>query len=363
MKKYNDGSLKYNYTEHIGRDMWLREMYPLANMILSKVVSKIPWNKYRFEGSTLCQITIFDEDENESFELKDIRGFAEFSEHRYPYSIIGGTACELYGKMFPEIGNIHKIVDATADIDIRINLPLFTPEIELEVVLIMNNGEYTNINDHYTNWLFENIVKLFKKNIKYFDKSVFSLPNASDDYEILRADLSMVIGPLLVTRVLLSEQNMIKIQVSTQVNGISDHFIEFILLIESEERFDKLEQFVIFDSLIVQDPIKLFYKQLDALINRHKEDIEIDEYKHKFYNHCARVLYLTKLLIFLRQNNLIGKQPDNSKIILKNNDFNNLCKFFKKYDLHAKIKETIKILSENNPNKVKMNKSNVSFKK
>jgi hypothetical protein len=362
MKKYkNDGSLKYKYTENIERDMWLREMYPLANMILSKVVSKIPWNKYRFEGSTLCQFTMFDEDENESFEIKDIRGVAEFSEYRYPYSIIGGTACELYGKMFPEIGNIHNIVDATADIDIRINLPLFLPNNGGEGTLVMNIGEsYTNINDHYTNWLFENIVKLFKKNIKYFDKSVFSLPNASDDYEISRADLSMVIGPLLVTRVLLSEQNMIKIQVSTQVNGISDHFIEFILLIEHLESFDGLEAYVIFDSLIVQDPIKLFYKQIEALINRHKEDIEIDEHKYKFYNHCARVLYLTELLIFLRKNNLIGKYPDNSKIILKNNDFNKLCK---KYDLHDKIKETLKILSGINPNKVKMNKSGVSFKK
>jgi len=369
MKKYkNDGSVKYKYTENINRDIWLREMYPLANMILSKVVSKIPWKKYRFEGSTLCQFTLFDENENESVEIKNIRGQAEFSEYRYPYSIIGGTACELYGKMFPEIGDIYEIVDATADIDIRINLPLFIPEIESETdfALVMNIGDsYTEFNDHFTNWLFNEIVKLLKKNRKYFEKSEFSLPDERSDYEISRADLLMDVGPLLVTRVLLSEKNMIKIQVSTQVNGISDHFIEFILPIEHLESFGRLEPFVIFDSLIVQDPLKLFYSQIDALINRHKEDIEIDEDKHKFYNHCARLIYLTELLIFLRKNNMIDKQPDNTNIILKKTkDFNKLCKgIFENYDLHSKIIRTLKILSSPNPNKVKMNKSDVLFKK
>jgi hypothetical protein len=395
MKKYkNDGSVKYKYTKNMNRDMWLREMYPLANMILSKVVSKIPWKNYRFEGSTLCQFSMFDEDDNESVEIKNIRGQAEFSEDFFPYSIIGGTACELYGKMFPEIGDIYEIVDATADIDIVINLPLFTPEIEIEIeTLVTNIGDsYTELNNHFTNWLFDEIVKLFKKIIKYFEKSQFSLPNVNSDYELSRADLSMIVGPLLVTRVLLSEQNMIKIQVSTQVNNeISDHFIEFILKIpKTSDNYYLKESHVIFDSLIVQHPLKLFEKQIDALINR--QDIEIDEDKHKFYNHCARVIYLSELLIFLRKNNMIDRQsPDNITIFnRKNIDLNKLCKhvfknydrynkmigidreskktkgfkpIFENYDLHDKILTTLKILSSRNLNKDKMNKSGVSFKK
>jgi hypothetical protein len=347
-KRKDDGSMKYNYTENENRELWLTHIYPLGNMILSKIVSKIPWNTYRFEGYTLCEILT----EDETVVTTNLEGVADFSgvdefENYQPYYIFGGSACELYSKMYPEIGNIHNIVDPTSDIDVRIYSPTFKPFGDYsynDISLVMKDESYTKLNEHFTGWLFEEIVSLCDEVEHYFHESIFSVPDKMYDSDIVNADLITNVGPLLISRVLLNEDDMIKIQISTKIGEISDHFIEFVLPINNTLDFGGAQQktpIFRFESLFIQHPINLFFDQLKALVSRSK----IIDDKHKFYNHCARVLYLTELLQFLRINGIIERRQLNDKIL--RNNFDILCKPI--CGLDKKILQTIDLLSSKSP--------------
>ena len=162
---------------------------------------------------------------------------------------------------------------------------------------------YTKLNNNYTEWVFKKLVNLCIDIKKYFDTSIFSLPNIKDDFELNKSDIVEYIGPLLVTRVLLNDQNMIKIQVTTEVYGITDQLIEFIMSINenledggTKQLFyhNKPYEYKIPGSIIyIENPIKLFNHQLKGLEDRYSISIDENFYRYKFYNHCARIIYIS----------------------------------------------------------------------
>ena len=190
--------------------------------------------------------------------------------------------------------------------------------------------------------MFNEVVNICNNIKKYFNPIIFSLPDINDSEETMLSDLSENIGPMLITRSLFNEQNMIKIQVSTKIGDISDHFIEFVLplpelkiklggKIEIDNSIIKLE------NILIEEPIVLFKKQFEALTNRYNEDIDSNIYKHKFYNHCGRVLYISRLLIFMKKEKKLRRiTPHEFKKI-------NLEEKCKSYNININIEEELEL--------------------
>lgn len=361
--KYKSKSvrLKYNYTEDEKRNIWLENVYPLGFMLINKI-SNIPWNEYKFKGFTECIIHEEVNDE-EVIIQKELKGVAKLLQT--PYYIFGGAACELYAKIYPKVVDITDLVDPTSDIDIKILSPVFRPyknkNIIFELPMKKELG-YTKLNSDYTEWLFEKIVTLCIDIEKYFDRTIFSLPNKKDikrDYELINADIVDYIGPLLITRVLLNDRDMIKIQVTTKVYGIINHLVEFILSINENIEDGGIKQLLYYNkpykyktptsNIYIENPTKLFNHQLKGLEDRYSVSIEENLYKYKFYNHCARIIYMSYLLVYLKDNNIIKKLHRSevlkfNKYINGSKNLNEICKSFSKYNIQNVVTENIKLL-------------------
>lgn len=358
MKKKIDGkfSLPFRYTDDISRINLIEEIYPISNLLI-KSISNIPWEDYEFIGPTQCSIQ--DDEESDYFtEKKDnyenIFNFNIVSRLcKYPYYIFGGAACELYGKKYSKIKKIHDIVDPSADIDVRILSPCVFIEDNLNfniindvdiitdyinILTVYDNNKVSNLTEHYTEWIFDKVVEIIRKFSYEFNTSVCSLPNLEDDEETSIANLSESIGPILITRSYLFNDNAIKIQVSTKINGISQHFIEFVLII-SEENFKTKSSnrttYQKIDNVYVQDLHYLIENQYEAFISRF-EYVKTTPYLYKIYNHCTRILHLLKIYKYLKENN---KLSDVQKKFVRSSQLSkNLYTFYKL--LETKIRKT-----------------------
>ena len=357
-------SLKYKYTQDEERNIWLENIYPLGFMLINKI-SEIPWNKYSFKGYTECLIheEEDEEDEEEVIIKKNMEGKATLLDS--PYYVFGGAACEIYSKIYslPSIV-INDIVDPTSDIDIKIFSPVFSikngEEIIFDLVMMEKDG-YTQLNDHYTEWLFKQVFSVCVDIEKYFDTSIFSLPNKeniNESYELKNADMRDYIGPLLISRVLLREQKMIKIQVTTKVYEITNHMIEFVMSINQELEFGGIKQSyhykpyeykTPYSSIYVENPIQFFQNQLKALEDRYLIFSYENLYDYKLYNHCARIIYISYLLIYLKEMKLIKvlnptEVSGFKKYITGLKNLNDICKPFSKYDIQEIITTNIQTL-------------------
>ena len=334
--------LKFKYTDLRTRLVWIENLYPIGNAIVNEI-SKIKWNKYKYEGETLCE-KIYDEEKEEMYLL----GKGKLNDK--PYCFFGGVACELYSKFYPQVGNINDLVDPTSDIDVKISSPFFKPnEISYDYInlILIKENKYTDIIEHYTRWLFDEIVNICNNMKKYFNPIIFSLPDINDSEETILCDLSENIGTMLITRTLLNKQNMIKIQVSTKIGDISDHFIEFMLPLPSSRKLElggKIEinsSIIKLENILLEEPIFLLRKQFEALTNRYSEDIDSNIYKHKFYNHCGRVLYLSRLLKYMKNNNKLRRI---SPYEFKNFNLKGKCNFYNinmEQELELNIKDLL----------------------
>ena len=308
--KFDAGSdLNFRYTDDITRTHFIEELYPISNLLI-KSISKIPWKKYKFIGETECSIM----NEDESIEIFDVDIISCLS--KYPYYIFGGSACELYGKEYKDVVNIHDIVDPSADIDIRIQFPQIFKEDNPDFIykneeyniLITYENKVSKLTEHYTLWLFNEVVKMIQKNVLYFNNTVCSLPNLEDDHETEHANLSKAVGPILITRSYLFKDNAIKIQVSTKIDNESQHFIEFILIIDDGsinqviKKEDDIKQnenkYKKIDDVYVQNLDSLIDNQYEAFINRF--GMRSKTFLYKVYNHCTRILFLLRIYKYLK---------------------------------------------------------------
>jgi len=359
--KSRSTSLKYKYTQDKERNIWLENIYPLGFMLINKI-SEIPWHKYYYKGNTECIIHTEEEDE-EVIIKKNMNGKASLLDS--PYYIFGGAACEIYSKIYSLSSIvINDIVDPTSDIDIKIFSPVFTIKNEEEIIfdlVMMEKDGYTQLNDHYTEWLFNEVFLVCLDIEKYFDTSIFSLPNKeniNESYDIKNADMKDYVGPLLISRVLLPEQKMIKIQVTTKVYEITNHIIEFIMSINQDLEFGGIKQSyhykpyeykTPYSNIYIENPIKLFQSQLKALEERYLIFSYENLYDYKLYNHCARIIYISYLLIYLKEMKLIKvlnptEVSGFKKYITGLKNLNDICKPFSKYDIQEIITTNIQTL-------------------
>lgn len=314
-------NLKFQYTMHEGRGLWTEAMYPLANLVL-KNIKQIPWASYRFEGLTTLYTEIPQEDENLSPsaqwlaepKIEHIETHIIGTCQKIPYAIIGGAACELWNKAYPKVANLHKTTDPSADIDIELSPPTFQVDDTIlekygDISIVpLYSGYYSPFIDHYTRWIFQQVVALATRIAPYFGKQ-FTAPYKHDTPETQYSDRYEYVGPILVTRSLI--EDMIKIQMTTKLkSGYADHFLEFILPIDDfKNKYQSKPYFTpstiyMLDGLYIQNVYTLLERQLAGLKGR--MNIEVAN-RHKLINHYGRALYLTQLLEYTQQQR-IGPQ-------------------------------------------------------
>lgn len=321
----SNNSIKYIYTRNESRGEWIDTIYPYSKTILS-TLPKINWSSFRYDGNFILEVTDISENNNSTkFSIKprnensiiqhDIQGKLNYMVSA-PYEIFGGAACEIWGTKYPEIP-IRDYVDITGDIDVNVSLPIFIPDkkygndYEFKYIdakpLMLYEDKYTPYGNAFTLWLFNEVVRVFTEIAPVFNTKELAAPGIDEDSETAISDLNKTIGNLLITRIISENRDMIKIQVSTKVlPNIVNHIIEFIVL--KDGTFQAKTKYVIND-VYVQSIYNLLLDQAEGLSGRimgmrsgvYNDPIgapTIENYPHlyKFDNHCARLIYLAKLM-------------------------------------------------------------------
>lgn len=353
-------NLKFRYTTNPLRAGWTEAIYPLAPFFL-QIPAKIPWSSYVYEGPT--QISLMDLDAplpkllslnnndnnnknknkrkqtrvnvNTNINSNVLRSYSvKATPNVIPYSIFGGSACELYNNITRnssfKIDDLHKTTDPTGDMDVqlvKLNIELLYPQ-EIEPVekdfvrsVMMYDSKKGNLSavyDHYTSWLFDRIVELVTPISKQLPSPEFFPKVTQGNSELVNADKIQQVGNLLVTRGVTN--NMIKIQCGVGVNTpsgpIQDHIFEFVYAIDNIVKLDEDtnktpdnlqlniykmtvsvggKQFTLF----VQDPVTLLNGQTKGFVDRiHlRNNVAI---AHKLYNHYGRIVFCLQLLLWAR---------------------------------------------------------------
>jgi len=316
--------IKYIYTRDEKRGEWVDTIYPFSKIILS-TLPKINWSDFKYDGNFILEVTDISmnngstkfsmkKDENSTIQ-DDIQGTLE-NVKGAPYEIFGGAACELWGSKYTNIA-IRDYVDITGDIDVKVSLPIFLPDkkygndyefkfIDLKP-LIIHEGKYTPYGDAFTSWLFDEIVREFTKISPMFNIKELTPPRMDEDDETILGDLNTTTGNLLITRLIDENKDMVKIQVTTKIlPNIVNHIIEFIIL--KDGTFHSKTKYAIND-IYVQSIDNLLFDQVEGLTGRitgmrsgvYEDPIgapNIENYPdlYKFDNHCARLIYLAKLM-------------------------------------------------------------------
>jgi len=322
-------TIHYKYTKNLRRGQWVDTIYPYGQTLVS-ILPRIGWRDFRYTGPMIIQT-----DGNEDRVADNKRVFSirttETSPKIYktnghcvpptaaPYEVFGGAACELWGKKIPEIA-IHKYIDITGDIDVKVSLPTVVPDDVALRTLISLGGDdavkplmvyedaYTPYGDAYTHWLFDEIVAEVGRIAPQFNIKELRLPQRDENYETALGDLHAAVGNLLITRLLTENRSMIKIQISTTaLPDITNHIVEFI--VSPDGSFRSNTKFTV-DGIYVQGPIELLQGQVKGLTDRadgikntskerHLAAIENYPSFYKFDNHCARLIYIASLMKFL----------------------------------------------------------------
>ena len=319
----NDGvdAFKMRYKIPKKRLRWIEAIYPYSSEII-KHISKIPWKSYKYSGETLCDV--YDE---ETDNLRQVKKQIVWDEDKKGgnnafYNFFGGSACELYAKTYPKAGHIFNYVSPTADLDMQAYMP------DSEVYFKNNKeghwyykvfddkGNYTNITLHYTKWLFNKLVNICKKiHIRGLEP-----PDINDTDESKDADMFAIVNNILICRINQADDNMVKLQLIAKFNNDADHFAEFIIDANTDTRsnirsINTLDQIQFENFKVNVEPIKpLFLNQVNTMVKRFEgiknyKDREFKKNIYKVQNHCGRIIYLLKLILYLsKKENEIGKK-------------------------------------------------------
>jgi hypothetical protein len=304
------GSQKHRkrYIAHVGRELWTDTLYPLSGAILA-AFRQINWPAYQFAG--VSENSDWDPKADEPI-ITPMQMTATAGE--IPYAVLGGAACELYGRANPRGPPFWRYVEPTADMDVLVAYPRITQIQRGEYLAMIYNGDhFTALGDHYTRWLFAELIRVMTPLAILMDHIGLPLVrmNMEDDGETAAADIHVNVGNLLIARVPLPERNMIKLQVGASVsrggNRVCSHILELIFTIVSADPHAvdntdgriQAHRVTQLDGIYVDEIFKLLNAQFNALKDR------LDT-PTKVYNHYARVRYLLALIADLHRKGVIS---------------------------------------------------------
>ena len=306
-KRGGSSNLGFKYTRKPERVKWAETIYQYGMQIMT-IIPKFDWSGYKFEGESEIEISMPENDSTNY--IQNRKSLSEIKKSLLttilsdkPYSVVGGVACELLWNKYSKGPNLHNDVDPTGDIDIKIFLPKlieidgsnkFEDSTQLKLINNINNTlSYTKQGDHLSSWLFDQVVLQVKLIEPEIVNELFTIPELENTKETSIADKNTKVGKFLVTRIL--EPTMIKIQLTIKIGAIADHFMEFVIV---DEEMKGVRPSV--NGIIVENPQTLMFAQMKALFSRSQPNWIGRVSVHKVLNHCGRILYLAKLLSYLK---------------------------------------------------------------
>lgn len=323
----------FKYTTDPGRIVWNKRIFPYGEYFIS-ILQSIPYQEYEFRG----ELTLLEGRENDAGEIDYVQEtvpdvVANFLDNKgtyvKPYYYFGGTVYEILNMLFfkrnalgntvDSIPNLHDFVDPTGDLDII----AFFPDIQTELAKEYDdssfthtrssderpesNTSYNQLVDHYTRWLFNQVVAKFRAIPNRIFNEIFAESEPFDykaDHEASFADLQESVGNVWIVRTRVS--NMLKIQCIAKFEDTEpNHFIEFVFTVT--EIVDNASQDVVKPKLHlikkacdyvgefpVQSFLNLITDNVEAMTRRTL--LWKEEARHKYYNHVQRLKYLNNLL-------------------------------------------------------------------
>ncbi len=296
------------------------------------------------------------------------------------FYFFGGSVYELMNTLYrneADLPDLHSYVDPTGDLDIIVIPPTFntTDEYDLEEykvyffeslqpstnasniepqetqgcvdqsknynagnrvvheVVTRDSRRYNNFLDHFTSWIMDQFatnIKNMKKGTLFSSLFGNTVPfNLENDAEGRFADSVICIDNIKIVRSFLPYMSKIKIQLIAKFTGMtrSDHICEFLIHVPNnvDDYMGSLNQYtknhdsdyLILKGIPMSNFKELINGNMDAMKNRfgfYKDP----KYRHKFYNHVGRMLYLQK---FLKRKVNRHDEKDPKKITLKFNDY------------------------------------------
>jgi len=321
LKTVRDSEFKYTRDED--RIRWTKNAVPIGQYLIP-CIRNIPWLKYSFTGKTTLwaenpdHAESFNPHKNDKLESEssciseEIKIKAELSSE--PYYFFGGCVYEILNaivmgeRVHSNDINLRDYVDPTGDIDVRITAPYFIIDqpydYDFSSYLLTENGtRMTTFLDHYTDWVF-NQLKEQVQSMPLFEKlfentEAFEL--SEEPIEAAFANLSVRIGNLWLVRILEYQSKMVKIQLVVKfIDTKPNHILEIVLPIDTECTRPPLKNEIdsymsIINGIRIESFAKLIAGNISSMLER-KQYHNINESRHKFYNHIGRIQYLNKYL-------------------------------------------------------------------
>lgn len=307
----NVRNLRFRYTKDKDRIKWAQGVYPYARHFLN-LIRGIPFSAYSAHLSSYITEESRGSNSNEGFALNVKSRYAEKKGRaipkKYPYRLFGGAACEILNAAFPKAGRLHNFADPTADIDVMLDCPLFVVDepVEYDYMYNVYRDDLKKISplaEHYMNWVFDRVAERLPELARHFQGNAkFERPLAEETEETAEGLRFHSEGVFLLS-LLVSSENMIKIQITTKYAGVADHVVEFVLPSNEdlEVKDDSAKSSFVVDKsgLVIEEPLRLLGSQVQGLIDRQEigEDL-----KYKLINHYGRVMYLVNAIRWLVDN-------------------------------------------------------------
>lgn len=320
---------RFKYTFNVERKAWIKNLYPYADVFLD-VVRDINWNQYKYDG--IGEYKVYGENRYVEIACKS----GTVGAPNPVCNFVGGCVYELLNKLYPNV-NLHKYCDVTGDVDVALYPPGVTDYPDGSLLFLKANEEITSYYRHFTNWVFNHVVKNLNKRASQFSKM---FPNMVDfdinDYREVpdkhKLDTfgyqTAQVGKCQVVAFLNSDDTMFKIQAVMKIQdgsvSVIDHALEIIIPVpKNEDNYEfitsadpytrtandyntlKIQQ----ATYNVQTWSRLISDNLNAYIER-KPAFDSPKYRdviHKPINHIARLFYLYEL--FYKNRELMTSNP------------------------------------------------------
>jgi hypothetical protein len=305
----------FKYTFDKKRIIWIQNMYPYIDVFIN-TIRDIKWDEYNYDGV----ITVKTNDDN-SYQLHNC-----VNKTAPVYYFTGGCVYEILNKKYRNV-DLYSYCDPTGDIDVALYPPKLTEYEHGYCVFLDSENKIEPFYRHFTQWTFDEFVRLLKRNILDESKLDEMFPSMVsfdiDEYEEVPAQYKnpdfgyqlIQIGKLFVVSFLDKDNTMFKIQVVCKIQedsvSVIDHVVEIILPLptgQSDADFSptyegykignyNTVEFSNNNKYNIQPFQHLINDNIDAYLER-KPAYSSPNYKdiiHKPINHVARLFYLYEL--------------------------------------------------------------------
>lgn len=321
--------MEYKYTKNKDRIIFSSYLNKLGVVdLMMYIMPSIPWEEYKYEGKNniLCYDT---EKDKEIYEDKDIVAVSNIEGDGRPYFYFGGCIYNLY-KTMPGREDKKNYMDPTGDIDVRLNLPkIISVEGRNDIEFMSNHshnikestGLLTNLTDNYLRWLCDKIYDIFLKIKKKLVNELVEYKFMSDEYIYYNKNIDNKIYFVIV-----QEYKMIKIQVECKVKGMKnpDHLFECV--VPEDDFKESLDMGNRNFNKLCEKYENIYIQTFDGLIDGNISSItdrtvlyNDNDFRHKLYNHIARLRYLN--LIYPYENKVLDSVKRLLCFLMKENNF------------------------------------------